>query len=151
MCLIRQNLCSFQEDNWKHSVHEFRNLETIKGIAVSSFPLKKDGMIICNECTFLFRCYTSALTINVLVPPPHQQCSQKKQQQADTDAAHDEACVVLLLRQRHLAQMPDGVRLAPLEQWEGIWCVRSEGSKCEKNMTNIIIFFSKRTQVCTMF
>lgn len=60
-----------------------------------------------------------ALTIDVLVPPPHQQRSQKEQQQADTHTAHDEACVVLLLRQRHLAQMPDGVRLAPLNNGKG--------------------------------
>lgn len=58
----------------------------------------------------------STLTINVFVPPPHQQPSQHQQQQADAHAAHNEPCVVLLLRQRHLAQVPDGVRLTPLKE-----------------------------------
>lgn len=56
----------------------------------------------------------SALTVDVFVPPPHQQRAQQKQQQADAHAAHDQAREVLLLCQRHLAQMPDGVRLPPL-------------------------------------
>lgn len=61
----------------------------------------------------------SALTINVFVPPPHEQSSQQQQQRADTHAAHNEACVVLLLSQRHLAQVPDGVRLSPLKEAKG--------------------------------
>lgn len=56
----------------------------------------------------------------MLVPPPHEQRSQQQQQQADTHAAHDEARVVLLMSQRHLAQMPDGVRLPPLKEVEGV-------------------------------
>lgn len=55
----------------------------------------------------------------MFVPPPHEQSSQPEQQQADAHAAHDEAGVVRLLSQRHLAQMPDGVRLAPLKEVKG--------------------------------
>lgn len=56
------------------------------------------------------------LTVNVFVFPPHEQRSQHQQQQADTHTAHDQARVVLLLSQRHLAQMLDGVRLSPLRE-----------------------------------
>lgn len=61
-----------------------------------------------------------ALTIDVLVLPPHEQCSQQQQQQADAHTANDEACVVLLPSQRHLAQMPDKVCLSPLKEVKGI-------------------------------
>lgn len=61
----------------------------------------------------------SALTIDVLVPLPQHQRPQQQQQQADAHAAHYQARVVLLLSQRHLAQMFDGVRLPPLEEAEG--------------------------------
>lgn len=60
------------------------------------------------------------LTINVFVLLPHQQRSQQQQQQADAHAAHNEARVVLLLCQRHLAKMSDGVRLTPLKMVHGI-------------------------------
>lgn len=61
----------------------------------------------------------SALTVDVFVLLPQQQRSQQHQQQADAHAAHHEARVVLLLRQRHLAQMSDGVGLPPLQEAEG--------------------------------
>lgn len=61
----------------------------------------------------------SALTINAFVPFPHEKRSQQQQQQADTHTAHNEACVVLLLGQRHLAQISNGVRLAPLQEVKG--------------------------------
>lgn len=60
------------------------------------------------------------LTINVFVLLPHQQRSQQQQQQADAHAAHNEARVVLLLCQRHLAKMSDGVCLTPLKMVHGI-------------------------------
>lgn len=63
--------------------------------------------------------FGSAPTIDVFVPLPQHQRSQQQQQQADAHAAHYQACVVLLLSQRHLAQMSDGVRLPPLEESEG--------------------------------
>lgn len=63
--------------------------------------------------------FGSALTIDVFVLLPQHQRSQQQQQQADTHAAHYQAHVVLLLSQRHLAQMSDGVRLPPLEEAEG--------------------------------
>lgn len=66
----------------------------------------------------------AARTIDALVPPPQQQGSQQQQQQADAHAAHYQARVVLLLRQRHLTQMSDGVRLPPLEEAEGFMVER---------------------------
>lgn len=63
--------------------------------------------------------FGSAFTIDVLVSLPHQQRSQQQQQQADTHTAHYQARVVLLLSQRHLAQVSNGVRLPPLEEAEG--------------------------------
>lgn len=62
--------------------------------------------------------FGSAVTVDVLVSPPHEQRSHQQQQQADTHAAHHQAREVLLLGQRHLAQVPDGVRLPPLEEAE---------------------------------
>lgn len=64
------------------------------------------------------RLVTSVLTVDVFVPPPHEQRPQQQQQQTDAHAAHDEGGVVLLLSQRHLAQVSDGVGLTPLEQVE---------------------------------